>query len=160
MQIVFQCPGCDTTNYRHVNAASHSLDCSDCDWTRIIPEADLKDETPQCCLACSNSDLWRQKDFPQGLGLLMVVAGATLSTIAWWKMEPAIAIGILLVFAAIDMLLYVVMPDVLVCYRCRSRHRKANIAEEHPRFNLELHERYRQEEIRLAESNQNQSGNS
>jgi len=160
MQIVFHCPGCDTTNYRHVNTASHSLDCSHCDWTRQIPEADLKDETPQCCLTCSNSDLWRQKDFPQGLGLLMVVAGATLSTIAWWKMEPAIAIGILLVFAAIDMLLYVAMPDVLVCYRCRSRHRKASIAEEHPRFNLELHERYRQEEIRLAESNQNQSSQS
>jgi len=81
----------------------------------------------------------------------MVAAGAILSTIAWGNMEPVWAIGILLVFAAIDLVLYVAMPDVLVCYRCQSRHRKAEIAEDHPRFDLELNERYRQEEIRLKE---------
>ena len=82
----------------------------------------------------------------------MVVTGGGLSTYAWWHVEPVWALGILLVFAAIDMVLYAVMNDVLVCYRCSARHRKANIHDDHPRFNLELNERYRQEEIRLAEA--------
>ena len=72
----------------------------------------------------------------QGITLLMVAAGAILSTIAWWNMEPLWAIGILLAFAAIDLVLYVAMPDVLVCSRCQSRHRKAEIAKDHPRFDL------------------------
>ncbi len=156
MQVVFQCPSCDAPNYQEAAAQKRTLSCADCDWTREFPEADLQGETPQRCLACSNEDLWRQKDFPQGLGLLMVAAGAILSTIAWWKMEPVWAIGILLVFAAIDLVLYVAMRDVLVCYRCQSRHRKAEIGEDHPRFDLELNERYRQEEIRLKEEERKQ----
>ena len=151
MQVVFQCPSCDSQNYQEAAAQKRNLSCADCDWSREFPAADLEGETPQRCLACGNEDLWRQKDFPQGLGLLMVAAGAILSTIAWWNMEPVWAIGILLAFAAIDLVLYVAMPDVLVCYRCQSRHRKAEIAEDHPRFDLELNERYRQEEIRLKE---------
>ena len=90
--------------------------------------------------------------FSAGSGLLFVVTGAGLSTIAWAYVEPNWALGILLVFAAIDMALYAVMRDVLVCYRCSARHRKANLHDDHPRFNLELNERYRQEEIRLAEA--------
>jgi hypothetical protein len=152
MQVVYQCPDCQLLNYRDVGSTNRKLDCSACDWDRAFAETDLNGETPQRCLACGNDDLWRQKDFPQGLGLLMVATGATLSTIAYWQMEVNWAIGILLVFAAIDLVLYVAMPDVLVCYRCQSRHRKAKIAEDHPRFDLELNERYRQEEIRLAES--------
>lgn len=152
MQVVFQCPNCDAPNYQDAVAQKPTLSCADCEWQRDFPESDLDGETPRCCLACGNGDLWRQKDFPQGLGLLMVATGAILSTIAWWQMEPLWAIGILLAFAAIDLVLYVAMPDVLVCYRCQSRHRKAEIAEDHPRFDLELNERYRQEEIRLKEA--------
>ena len=111
-----------------------------------------KTHRPKRCLCCGTEDLWRQKDFPQALGLLFVVTGAGLSTIAWAYVEPNWALGILLVFAAIDMALYAVMRDVLVCYRCSARHRKANLHDDHPRFNLELNERYRQEEIRLAEA--------
>lgn len=158
MQIVYQCSNCQRLNYRDASATSRTLDCTECDWNRTFSESDIDGEAPQRCLACGNNDLWRQKDFPQGLGLLMVATGATLSTIAWWQMEVVWAIGILLAFAAIDLVLYVAMPDVLVCYRCQSRHRKAKIAEDHPRFDLELNERYRQEEIRLAEAKKPSAG--
>ncbi|NQV25963.1 MAG: hypothetical protein HQ518_16510 [Rhodopirellula sp.] len=151
MQLIYQCPKCDAPNIEVVSSETRQLACSSQDWTREITSADIEDDRPKRCLCCGNEDLWRQKDFPQGLGLLMVVTGGTLSTIAWAYVEPIWALGILLVFAAIDMILYAVMNDVLVCYRCRARHRKANIHDDHPRFNLELNERYRQEEIRLAD---------
>ena len=152
MQLIYQCPKCDAPNIEVVSADTSKLSCSSGDWSRDISTADIEDDRPKRCLCCGNEDLWRQKDFPQALGLLMLVTGGTLSTIAWWYVEPVWALGILLVFAAIDMVLYAVMNDVLVCYRCSARHRKANIHDDHPRFNLELNERYRQEEIRLAEA--------
>lgn len=152
MQLIYQCPKCDSPNIEVISEETTGLTCSSQDWTREITSADIENDSPKHCLCCGNEDLWRQKDFPQGLGLLMVLTGGILSTIAWWYVEPVWALGILLVFAAIDMVLYAVMNDVLVCYRCRARHRKANIQEDHPRFDLELNERYRQEEIRLAEA--------
>jgi hypothetical protein len=152
MQLIYQCPVCQLPNIELVTGQTRKFACTAQDWSREISTADIDDDSPKRCLCCGNEDLWRQKDFPQALGLLMVLAGGILSTIAWAYMEPAIALGILLAFAAIDMVLYAVMKDVLVCYRCSARHRKANIHDDHPRFNLELNERYRQEEIRLAEA--------
>ncbi len=84
--------------------------------------------------------------------MLFVALGALLSTIAWFYMWLVVAIGILMVFALADLLLYALMNDVLVCYRCNARHRHAIIDEQHARFDLETAERYRQEAIRLNES--------
>ena len=81
----------------------------------------------------------------------MVALGALLSTIAWMQYMPVTAIGVLLGFAFVDLMLYTFMPDVLVCYRCAARFRHAILSKHHPRFNLETSERYRQEAARLAQ---------
>jgi hypothetical protein len=111
---------------------------------------------PSQCLRCGNPDLWRQKDFPQWLGLLFVGAGAISSSIAWGYHRPVLALGILMGFALLDMALYWVMPDVLVCYRCQTRHHAADVSG-HAAFNHELAERYRQERLRLERSGQTHS---
>ena len=152
MQLIYHCPACQTLQITVGNQEQTRLACSRCDWKREFPREHLDGEKPVCCLACGTQDLWRQKDFPQGLGVLLVGAGALLSTYFWADMRPGWAIGVLMFFAAIDLVLFAVMPDVLVCYRCSARHRKAQVDELHPRFNLELNERYRQEAIRLAEA--------
>jgi len=156
MQLVYHCPTCNLLHIAQAGAAHRDLSCS-CGWQRDIPEAHLEGERPLRCLCCGNEDLWRQKDFPQGVGLLLVATGATLSTIFYWNMNPVWAIGVLLVFAALDMALYFLMPDVLVCYRCKARHRRASIGEQHPYFDLETNERYRQEALRLAETEKSSS---
>jgi hypothetical protein len=114
---------------------------------------DLTDENPRVCLVCGNEDLWRQKDFPQRLGVLLVVLGAIFSSIAWSQHMPLTALGILMVFALADIILFAVMPDVLVCYRCRTRHRGVGAGSEHEGFDHELAERYRQEQLRVRQSN-------
>ncbi|MCA9073571.1 MAG: hypothetical protein KDA93_00960 [Planctomycetaceae bacterium] len=103
------------------------------------------------CLVCGGRDLWRQKDFPQAIGLSCVAAGAILSLTAWYYYRPILAIGILLTFAALDIILFAVMPDVLVCYRCGARHSGGDISE-HPTFDHQVAERYRQEKMRLEEA--------
>ena len=122
-----------------------TLLCEHCDWTRPV----VATQPPQHCIVCGCTDLWRQKDFPQRLGLLFVILGGIFSTIAWAYMLPVLAIGILMAFALVDFLLYTFMKDVLVCYRCHAQHRRTSIDDDHPRFDLEVAERYRQEEIRL-----------
>jgi hypothetical protein len=96
--------------------------------------------------------LWRQKDFPQKLGLAMVALGAILSTIAFSLYLPLTALGVLLFFALVDLLLFIFMKDILVCYACHARYRIAELPDDHPRFSLEIAERYRQEGARVEEA--------
>jgi hypothetical protein len=55
-------------------------------------------------------------------------------------------------FALGDMLLYALMPDVLVCYRCGARFRDQTPQQDYPAFSLDTAERYRQEHARLTDA--------
>jgi hypothetical protein len=152
MQILFQCPSCQHSRREVVAADSGAITCEGCRWTRAIRAGDLEGNLPQKCLVCGCDDLWRQKDFPQRLGVAIVALAALVSTIAFALYMPLTALGVLLAAALIDMLLFALMPDVLVCYRCAARYRDVGIHEDHPRFNLETAERYRQEAARVEQS--------
>jgi hypothetical protein len=152
MQIHYSCPSCSQTARYEVTPTTETLCCDHCRWSRPLKPADFTGEPPERCLVCGCNDLWRQKDFPQALGLALVALGALLSTIAMAYYYPGTALGVLLAFALGDLLLYTFMPDVLVCYRCAARHRHAKLREDSPRFNLDTAERYRQEAARLTES--------
>ena len=152
MQLIHQCPACGNQNRSQVDQTTEHIQCSHCEWSRPIGSVDLTDEKPEKCVACGCDDLWRQKDFPPQIGLPIVGLGALLSTWAWADRRPVWAIGILMGFALFDLILYALMKDVLVCYRCGARHRHMTVGEAHPRFHLEKAERYRQEEMRLEKS--------
>lgn len=150
MYVRYACPSCQQRSQKVLDAAVEVLNCPGCNWERPVRQADIQDGLPQKCLVCGCQDLWRQKHFPPALGLTMVALGALLSTIAWAYYMPKLAIGVLLFFALIDVLLYTFMKDVLVCYRCQSHYGNAALLDDHPQFNLETAERYRQEAARLA----------
>lgn len=154
MYLTFSCPQCDQSNQSPDLSTVSELRCQRCDWRRPFSdrENELKSESvPHECLRCGNPDLWRQKNFPQSLGLLFVALGAISSSIAWSYYRPILAISILMCFALLDMVLYIVMSDVLVCYRCRTKHHNADVSR-HAAFNHELAEKYRQERIRLEQA--------
>ncbi len=150
MKIAGCCPSCQSQYRAAVKGAGDSVSCL-CGWSREVGDSDISDGRPVRCLGCGCGDLWRQKDFPQRLGLAIVVIAIILSTIAWAQFRPVVAIGVLLAFGLLDMLLYIMMRDVLVCYRCGARHGGFELDREHPIFDLETAERYRQESIRLEE---------
>lgn len=152
MYVVFNCPKCQNTGRADLPPPDGELHCVGCDWNRAVSSDITPQTTPEQCVVCGCNDLWRQKDFPQALGLFFVALGAIISTVAWAYHMPLTALGTLLGFAALDLVLYTVMPDVLVCYRCAARYRDANLGDAYPRFNLETAERYRQEAARLAAS--------
>ncbi len=148
MKLRFQCPQCGAQNVDLSLTDSTTVRCAFCDWNRPVP---IVNDSTSTCLVCGTNDLWRQKDFPQSIGLMFVAAGAVLSSIAWYYHRPVWSLGILLAFAAADLVLFGVMPDVLVCYRCGGRHSGGDLSE-HPAFDHEIAERYRQEKLRLEEA--------
>lgn len=152
MQIIFQCPVCENRVFCQPEPASAPVQCSHCEWSRDEGAGDFDGAFCRRCRICGCQDLWRQKDFPPALGLAFVGAGAILSTIAWFWHRPVWALGILMLFALVDMLLYTFMADMLVCYRCRARHRKTDLDEAHIGFNLEVNERYVQMKKRQDEA--------
>ena len=149
MKLVFRCPRCQNSVVTRTAALPDSVRCAHCDWSRGVPENSAARTQPVQCLVCGCGDLWRQKDFPQRLGLFLVILGTVFSTIAWYHHRPLTAIGILLGLALADLVLFAFMKDMLVCYRCRAQHRDAQTDDQHPRFSLELAERYRQEQLRV-----------
>lgn len=107
---------------------------------------------PEECLVCGCEDLWRQKDFDQRLGVAIVGLGIVLSTIAMAYMMPGVALGILMFFGLADWVLYAILPDRLVCYRCHAQYHRIPNPSETQIFDLEVNERYRQEAIRMKQT--------
>lgn len=148
MRLTFQCPACSRTVATKVTPESTSIRCS-CGWKRSMEAAAWEGGHPRECLACGNADLWRQKDFPQRLGLIIIAVQVVLTTMFWSWHRPVWTYTTLILFAVLDMVLFIVLPDVLVCYRCRARHGTSG-GEDRTTFDLETAERYRQERLRTA----------
>jgi hypothetical protein len=100
------------------------------------------------CIVCGSHELYRKKDFPHWLGMTILVSACLLSTVTyawyakWWTWT--FLIGSFLV----DVLMYRMVGDVVVCYRCQAHYRGFPLSEAHPPFELAIGERYRQEKIR------------
>jgi hypothetical protein len=90
-----------------------------------------------------------RKDFPQRLGVALVILGFIGSSIAWANYQVGLSFGILFATALVDLVLYIVMGESLTCYRCHAQYRGYANNPQHAGFDLETHERYRQMAARM-----------
>ena len=153
MELTFSCKNCGAVGY--VSPLEEALEaaCRQCGTARPIdPDASAQGEL-QFCPVCMTTDLYIQKDFPQGLGLFIVVVGFAISTVFWYYEMPIWAYLVLVVSIALDFLMYYKVPDVTICYRCLSQFRGegSNAGGRYKPFDLATGERYRQERIRAQE---------
>jgi hypothetical protein len=104
-----------------------------------------EDEFLTQCPQCGCHDLFIRKDFPQKIGLAIVAAAAIAFLALAAKRETFyLGVWVLVIAAAIDAVLYALVPKVTVCYRCRAEFRDRPINPEHEGFELALGEKYRQ----------------
>ena len=150
MNITYPCPACEAANRAELSSDATELCCAGCGKTLQIPKGAIADGRIQRCLVCPSTDLFVRKDFPQRLGVAIVTVGLLASCVAWAKTEVNLTFGILFATAAVDVVLYFVVPNALMCYRCGAMYRGVAGIDEHESFDLETHERYRQQKIRLA----------
>lgn len=150
MNITFSCPQCHQSARTDVSTGDRSFDCPHCHTSLSIPSDAWDDGTLQRCLACPSTDLYVRKDFPQWLGVTVVAIGILASCVAWGMSYVLITFAILMATALVDVVLYMIVPNALMCYRCHAQYRMVDGLEKHGAFNLETHERYRQQAARLA----------
>jgi hypothetical protein len=98
----------------------------------------------EACPKCGCPDLFIRKDFPQRLGLgLVVVAGIAFVILAAWRASFYLGALILCAAAVIDAILFAIVPRITVCYRCRAEFRDVPVNPEHSGFELAVGEKYR-----------------
>ena len=151
MNVTYRCPECEKTVRAELSAASDELVCPQCSRQERIPAGAVSDERIERCLVCPSTELFARKDFPQRLGVALVVLGFVLSSIAWANYQVFWTFAILFITALVDLVLYLAMGESLTCYRCHAQYRGAREIERHGGFDLETHERYRQMAARLQD---------
>ncbi len=154
MELSFECPGCEAVGLVPGIEACEVVRCSHCGHEREVrrgafdPEGGLG-----ACAWCATPDLYLQKDFPHGLGLAIVIVGFAAGSIFWYLYMPIWTFAVFLATAMLDLVLYYLVPDVTICYRCLSQFRGQGSAPEgrFAPFDLAIGERYRQERLRIEE---------
>jgi hypothetical protein len=153
MELTFACPKCGAVgSIAPVERALEAV-CRGCAHRHSLRPEAFDDEGLKACAWCGTADLYLQKDFPQGLGLAIVIAGFAVSTVFWYYERPIPAYLVLLASALLDMFLFYRVPDVTICYRCLGQYRGTGAS---PRgrfsaFDLAIGERYRQEKLRIEQ---------
>jgi hypothetical protein len=151
--MTFECLNCHAVGSADGLSPGVAVTCRSCRQSRPLRAESFGPEGLEACPLCATGDLYSQKDFPQGLGLAIVVAGFAVSTVFWYYDRPVPALGVLLVSALADMALFYLVPDVTICYRCLSQYRGegSNPGGRYHPFDLAVGERYRQERLRVEQ---------
>lgn len=95
------------------------------------------------CPCCRCDEFFLRKDFPQKLGLLIVIGAALFSLILFARGRLLGSLAILLAVVIVDMVIYALVPKITVCYRCRSTFRGFPLNTHHKGFDLATAEKYR-----------------
>lgn len=150
MNLDFSCPGCHRGVRTSVEPADTAIECPKCGQSITVPADAYDDGHLQRCLVCPSTDLFVRKDFPQRVGVVIVAVGIVGSCITWANSMLVATFAVLFATALIDVVLYLIVPDALTCYRCGATYRTSNAAGRHGPFDLETHERHRQQAARMA----------
>jgi DNA-directed RNA polymerase subunit RPC12/RpoP len=149
MNVSYHCPACHKPVKQQLTDATTAIDCPHCHQQVAVPAKAITGDRLNQCLVCPSVDLYARKDFPQRLGVGLVIFGFIASSIAWANYQVFWTFAILFATALIDLVLYIVMGESLTCYRCGAQYRGFADIEIHGGFNLDTHGRYRQMAARM-----------
>lgn len=94
------------------------------------------------CAECGGTEFFVRKDFPQKLGLALVILfGAVASVFYFFENIPA-TFGTLASLVLVDAAIYFFVGRVTVCYRCRAEYRGVVYNPDHHGFDLATSEKY------------------
>lgn len=146
MQIRFHCPNercVAIIEYEPIESCEGTIECPRCHQTHTltISQTLRREQVVDQCVVCGGGELFIRKDFPQLLGVLIVVVfGAT--ALYYFSVSMITAWSILIAAALIDLLIYAVIGHVTTCYACRAQYRKYAPNQAHEGFDLATSEKY------------------
>jgi hypothetical protein len=133
-EIAFACPSCRRET---VAGADGRGRCAACAHETSLDVSGIAANPPRVerCPACDGRQLYVQRDFNQRVGLGIVVVGALLVPFTPFYSS-------LFAAAIADAILYALVPEVTVCYRCHAHFRGFARNPGHQAFDLHLAEQY------------------
>jgi ribosomal protein S27E len=152
MNVTFRCPHCDNIGDVDFDQSTREIACPHCQAKWPIPPGSTTGGQLAQCLICPSTELFVRKDFSQSLGVTIVVVGAVVSSIFWYLRMPLWTYGVLFATALIDVVLYFTVGNLLQCYRCQAQYRGVPGLEDREPFDLETHEKHRQQKIGLQQA--------
>lgn len=144
MKVIFACPACEQPATASVDRPGE-WQCPHCDHRLRLSAAEA---TLPACAVCGNHELYKKKDFPHWLGMTILLVALVLSTVTYYAYQKWWSWSFLIGSAIIDGVMYLLVGDVIVCYRCEAHHRGIKTMPGHEPFEITIGERYRQERIR------------
>lgn len=95
------------------------------------------DPTPlPSCLLCHNRELYRRKDFAPWIGIAIVAMAAIVTL--WTENYLFLVLA-----GLIDLLLFLVLKEVIVCYQCGAEHRGVHFEKKPDIFDIAIADRHR-----------------
>jgi hypothetical protein len=146
MQVRYHCPtdGCVAIiEYEPLEACGPTMECPRCHVQHpiTITDAMRREHFVDRCAVCGCAELFIRKDFPQRLGLAIVVIFG-LAAVYFFAISIVIAWLILAGAVVLDLIIYAVIGRVTGCYACRAEYRKCNLNPAHEGFDLATSEKY------------------
>ena len=157
MNLTYSCPKCEEATRSDVSSQDQPVECNSCGHALPLP-GDFEADRIDSCLVCGGTELFIRKDFNQRLGLAVIIIGFAASTVTYFFHMRYATFGILGATAIVDFFLYHFVGNLLECYRCHAEFRGLLGLEAHNHFDLEIHERYRQQAARLADAEKEKDG--
>jgi DNA-directed RNA polymerase subunit RPC12/RpoP len=133
-EIAFACPRCGGEARAGLDGQAR---CSSCGAETILTPSQsvLEQGLVDRCPSCGGEQLYVQRDFNQKAGLAIVGLGAALAPFTPFYSS-------LFVSALVDAILYMVLPEISVCYRCQAHFRGFARNPKHGPFDLHVAEQY------------------
>lgn len=118
--------------------------CPACGDTRALTLSDALAARREVtdCPACGGREFFIRKDFPQRLGLLLVIAFGLAASVFYYYENIVATFGTLFALVAIDAVIYFFVGKVTVCYKCRAEYRGVVYNPNHQPFDLATSEKY------------------
>ncbi|MFQ5768083.1 MAG: hypothetical protein ACE5ID_08895 [Acidobacteriota bacterium] len=140
MEVTGPCPACRRVVELQISTGGVGHRCPACGSEVLleIPDLFFEKGAVDQCLLCGERHLYRQRDFNQRTGCLILGAGAVAGLILAGLYGILWLWGVLLAMAVLDALLYRLVPDVVICYRCKAHHREMKDNPKIKPFDLQL----------------------
>jgi hypothetical protein len=133
IEIAFTCTACG----REAVAGPDGRGGCPCGAQRVLDVSDSLDAGGVLtkCPVCAGAQFYVQRDFNQKAGLAIVIVGAALAPFTPYYAS-------LFVAAIVDAVLYALLPEITVCYRCQAHFRGFERNPKHQPFDLHIAEQY------------------
>ncbi len=144
MEITCRCPQCQTAHSIDPIEVQNPVACSACG--HPIPltpsESIRKHNLVDVCPRCGKTAFYTQRDFNQRLGLGIMILFALIGLVFVWLGRPLYFYFSLGAGALLDLLFYVMLPEVTICYACKTAFRNVSKNPDHKPFDLHIADIY------------------